>query len=270
MANKVHTTKMIKIDKLRVIDHNSQKQSKQKFDDLKKNISEEGFDENLIVRTLEDGTFEVVSGNHRFRAAKDLGFKELPCVVRDDWDEVKAQLQSVRRNFGRGDIDKNLFTEQVNALHEQGVAFTDIIDGMGFADMDEFASLYKDQQEKEKAAHAAMAEEASQDVQVVKMIDDLGAILSSLIDQYGHTIPNSFIIFPVGGKNHLYIAANNSLKKNLQQVATACVQQGMDINVALAGLLSIGLSQTNFLTGSGKKEISDLVDEEYADIEVIK
>lgn len=271
MANtKVHKAQMIKVDKLRLLEHNSQKQTKHQFEELKKNMSEVGFDESLIVRTMADGSYEVISGNHRFKAAKELGFTEIPCVIRDDWDDVKAQLQSVRRNYARGAIDKNLFTEQVNALQEQGVSFTDIVDGIGFADMDEFASMYKDQQEKEKEAHEAMAEEASSDIQQVKMIDDLGIIISTILEQYGDTVPNSFIIFPVSGKRHLYIASNGSLKKSLQQIATACVQQGMDINVALAGLLSIGLSQTNFLTGSGGPEVeAEAYDDGDSDIEIL-
>lgn len=268
---KVHVAQLIPVDKLRWLEGNSQKQSKQQFAELKKNILEEGFDETLIVKTRIDGAYDVISGNHRGQAGVELGIEALPCVIRDDWDDIKAQFQSVRRNYVRGVIDKNLFTAQVNTLKDKhSVSYTDILEGIGFADMDDFAALYKDEKEKQEKAHEAMAEDASSDASAIKMMDDLGMIISSLIQKYGDTIPNSFIIIPVGGKNHLYIASNASLKKSLHSIATACIDQGMDINVALAGLLSIGLSQTNFLNKDGKAEVKDAANVSgESDIEVL-
>ena len=61
-------------------------------------------------------------------------------------------------------------------------------------------------------------------------------------------------------------------KKNLEAIAEACVGQHLDINVALAGLISIGLAQTNFLAGQGKREVVDIVEEDEggdADLEII-
>jgi len=141
---KVHVAQLIPVDKLRWLEGNSQKQSKQQFAELKKNILEEGFDETLIVKTRIDGAYDVISGNHRGQAGVELGIEALPCVIRDDWDDIKAQFQSVRRNYVRGVIDKNLFTAQVNTLQDKhSVSYTDILEGMGFADMYELAYFHK-------------------------------------------------------------------------------------------------------------------------------
>ena len=251
---------------------NSQKQSKHEFSELRKSIRENGFDESLLVFPREegDGTFWIVAGNHRFDGGVAEGMEEFPCVVRDDWDSVKAKIELVRRNYVRGKIDKDAFTAAVNELRdEHGLAIDDIMEQMGFEDMDKFSLFFREEQEKEERI---AREVASSDAGVVKMIDDLGLIISAILNKYGDTVPHSFIIFPTGGKNHLFIASNPGLKKTMEQIAAACVTQHLDINVALAGILAIGLAQTNFIQGSGKSEILEEVNkfDNSSDIEVVK
>jgi len=250
---------------------NSQKQSKHEFAELRKSIRENGFDESLLVVPREDGEgYWIVAGNHRFDGGSAEGMEEFPCVVRDDWDSVKSKLELVRRNYVRGKLDKDAFTAAVNELRdEHGMALDDIMEQMGFENMDNFSAYFREEKEKEEKI---AREVASSDAGVIKMIDDLGLIISAILNKYGDTVVNSFIIFPTGGKNHLFIAANPGLKKTLEQIAAGCVAQHLDINVALAGILAIGLAQTNFLKGSGKTEILEEVDkfEGSSDIEVMK
>ena len=228
---------------------NSQRQSRHVFAELKKSIQENGFDETLIVRPIEDG-YEVVSGNHRFRAGKSLGMEEFPCVVRGDWDEVAAEIQLVRRNYVRGKLDAASFTMAVNSLSKDAsLSLQTIYESMGFEDGDTFAEYYQEQKKKE----ARIAREVTE-VSKVKMIDDLGLVLSTIFESYGDTVPSSFIIFPAGGKNHMYISVNPALKKVMESVAERCVAEGLDINVALAGLLHIGASQTSWLSNSPDKK----------------
>lgn len=254
---------------------NSQKQSKHEFSELRRSIRENGFDESLIVVPKENGDgYWIVSGNHRYRAGVAEGMEQFPCVIREDWDDVKAQIELVRRNYVRGKIDRDAFTAQVDRLvNEQLLSIDEVMKQMGFASDSEFELLYKAHIESEEKAHRDIADGiATSNASTVKMIDDLGYIVSTLLDKYGDTVPYSFIMFPAGGKNHMYIAANPTLKKNLEAIAEACVGQHLDINVALAGLLSIGLAQTNFLAGQGKREVVDIVEEDEggdADLEII-
>lgn len=55
--------------------------AKAKFmmDKLKSNLKRNGQIENIIIRELDTGFFEVVNGNHRYMALKDLGWTE--CVA---------------------------------------------------------------------------------------------------------------------------------------------------------------------------------------------
>lgn len=51
----------------------------------------------LIVRLKEDGRYEVLSGHRRRRAAELAGFKEVPCIVREDGTDPALVLIEANR-----------------------------------------------------------------------------------------------------------------------------------------------------------------------------
>lgn len=234
--------------------NNSNKQNRHTHKELKASILENGFDETLLICPRDDGEagYLVVSGNHRFKAGKSLGMTEFPCVIRDDWNSVEQQIQLVRRNYVRGDINKEAFTEAVNKLAAEAAVGLDIIqERMGFEDPDMFAEYYQEEKEREAAvADAIMSGDASSGAGQAKMIDDLGLVLSTIFERFGDTAPYSFIVFPAGNKAHMYVQVTPALKRILETVAQGCVQQQLDMNIALGGLLSIGLDQSSFRTGT--------------------
>lgn len=267
---KVHPTVLIATQLIKVQKGNSNKQSRHTFEELKKSILENGFDESIIVKPSADGGYECVSGSHRYLAGASLGMPEFPCVVRDDWDNVKSEIESVRRNFGRGKIDKEAFTKQVNNLaSSEGISIDDIMRQMGFEDPDSFSDYYI----KEKKQEREIAKKVSESASAVKMIDDLGVVLSKIFADHGDTVPNSFIIFPQGGRNHMYVAVTQSLKNTMEAIAQQCVSNNLDINVALAGLLTIGIGHSNFLSANMDAEmvtVSGSIDTSDADLEIIQ
>src|SRR5690606_30401994 len=117
----VHPIQMIPDELLFDHPNNTNKQSKHVHQELIDRLTENGFDENLIVVPRRDGEagYFIVAGNHRRRAGRAAGMVQFPCVVRDDWDDVEARIQLVRRNYVRGEIDKTLFTEEINRLSSE-------------------------------------------------------------------------------------------------------------------------------------------------------
>lgn len=244
---KIHEVVRVRDELLFDHPNNTNKQSKHVHQELMDSISEHGFDEPLIVVPRRDTTpgYFIVSGNHRRKAGRSVGMEEFPVVIRDDWNDVEARIQLVRRNFVRGAIDRTLFTEEINKLQLEHQLNLDIImERMGFEDAENFAEFYKQEQKRERSAAAAIV--AQQQVSQVKMIDDLGTIISVLFEKYGQTVPNSFMVFPLGGKNHVFIQMTPALKKTVDAVTAKCVADGMDVNTALGGLLQIAIHNTGF------------------------
>ena len=239
---------------------NTQKQTRKTFNDLKENIRKHGFDEPIIVTVNADGeTYTIRSGNHRFRAGKSLGMDEFPCIVHE-WDELEAALQNVRRNVARGAQDASAFTSLVDHLKLDFDTDIDAIqEGMAFADDEDFARLYQLEQEEAGQTPASSNGGGSRgdtpdSAHKTKMLDDLGIVLSHIFDEFGGTVPCGFIVFPASGKHHMFVQATSSLKKVLAPIAERCLQENIDLNVALTGLLQIGISQTSFIQPTGNTE----------------
>lgn len=64
-----------------------------------------GFFQPLLVRTLPDGSYEVVDGVHRLRAAKQLKLPEVLAVVVDGMSDQRATLAQLSMNRLRGELN---------------------------------------------------------------------------------------------------------------------------------------------------------------------
>lgn len=74
----------------------------------------------LIVRPMGGGTYEIIAGRNRCRAARALGYLELPCIVRDVNDDEAAELQ----------IADNLLHRDQILPSEKAKAYKRRLDGM--------------------------------------------------------------------------------------------------------------------------------------------
>lgn len=262
---KIHAAELLPLAMLYQHPRNPQKQDKHTFNELRESIRKNGFDESLIVvpRTDDELGYWIISGNHRAMAAKAEGLVEVPCVVRNDWDAVQAEVEVIRRNYVRGEMDRGAFTELVNYLAEEhDIEMSLIMEMMGFQDMEDFAALYASATQ----AETDTIKEVTQKSQEVAMIDNLSMILSSIFEKYGSTVPNSFLVFPMSGKKHMYVEITPALKNTLEVIATQCVKEGTNINITLGGLLSIGIKNSNFLESVSEEVIAEGSVEGNADL----
>ena len=79
-----------------------------KFNKLKKSISE--FPDMLNKRPLicftdKDGKYVILGGNMRLKASKDIGLKELPIILADEWTEEQKAEFLIKDNVGFGEWD---------------------------------------------------------------------------------------------------------------------------------------------------------------------
>jgi hypothetical protein len=57
----------------------------------------------LVCFTDTDGKYVVLGGNMRLKAAKDLGLKELPIILADEWTEEQKAEFLIKDNVGFGE-----------------------------------------------------------------------------------------------------------------------------------------------------------------------
>jgi ParB-like chromosome segregation protein Spo0J len=99
---------LVKIDKIKPNPKNPRVIKDNKFEQLKKSIQE--FPEMLEKRPLvcftdADGKFVVLGGNMRLKASKEVGLKELPVILADDWTEEQKNEFLIKDNVSFGEHD---------------------------------------------------------------------------------------------------------------------------------------------------------------------
>lgn len=87
----------------------------QALEELASSIKQHGILQPLLVRPLPSGGYELVAGERRYRAAKEVGLTEVPVVVRDLNDEAALQLALIE-NLQREDLNPVEETEGILQL----------------------------------------------------------------------------------------------------------------------------------------------------------
>ena len=98
------------------------------FDLLIESISNLGVLTPIIVRSLEDGNYEIISGHRRAEACKRLGIEAIPCIVKE-LTKDEATVILVDLNLQRDEVlpseKAHAYKMKMDALKNQG-ARTDL------------------------------------------------------------------------------------------------------------------------------------------------
>jgi ParB family chromosome partitioning protein len=105
--------------------HPNFRQPRQVFDEeeleeLKSSIQEVGFLQPIVVRELVDGTFELVMGERRWRAAQGLGIEAIPAIIRETRDDAML----------RDALIENIHRVNLNPL-EEAAAYQQLLEEFG-------------------------------------------------------------------------------------------------------------------------------------------
>ena len=101
------------------------KQARKKFDnaslsDLAQSISRHGVLQPIVVRKKENGFYEIIAGERRWRACKMAGLQEIPALIKDVTDINAAELSLV----------ENLQREDLNPV-EEAYGYKNLIEQFG-------------------------------------------------------------------------------------------------------------------------------------------
>jgi hypothetical protein len=66
----------------------------------------------LVCYTDVDKKLVILGGNMRFKAAKEVGIKELSVVLADDWTEEQKAQFLIKDNLGYGEWDWNMIANE--------------------------------------------------------------------------------------------------------------------------------------------------------------
>lgn len=104
---------------------------------LVKSIQKMGFLQPILVRPLDDGSFEVIDGAHRTRAAKEIGLAEVLAVVRSTEEDDAALLQ-IGMNRLRGSVDIGKAADVITELTKDGYSLEELtVTGFTTEELDE-------------------------------------------------------------------------------------------------------------------------------------
>lgn len=231
--------KYISIGDLEANDWNPQSMSKETFAALKKEISEVGFISPMQVVALEDGKYRILGGEHRWQAAKELGFTELPCGILPGkrWEEKDLQKAvTVRLNILSGHLDPEKFALLYQEMADKyGAESLQTL--FGFTDAKAFAKVVGGVQKNlkkvlPKSMHGAIDAAAKE----AKTVQDLSNIVQVMFAKHGESVGLSYMVFSFGGKNHLYVQMSPDMKKAMEVVTEYCRTTATDINELIGPL----------------------------------
>jgi len=102
-----------------------------KFQELVASVHVHGIIQPIVVRTRENGTYELVAGERRLRAARKVGLARIPAVVRILSDEQSLQMALIE-NIQREDISSIDAAVAYRRLADEfGMSQEDIATGVG-------------------------------------------------------------------------------------------------------------------------------------------
>ena len=92
-----------------------------KLTELKDSIREKGVIQPVIVRSAESG-YELIAGERRFRAVKELGYDEIPVIIKEVSDADSLELSLI----------ENIQREELNPV-EEARAYLDLMEKFNFS-----------------------------------------------------------------------------------------------------------------------------------------
>lgn len=85
-----------------------------KIKELAQSIRHNGLIQPIVLRSLGSGKYELIAGERRLRACKELGCTEIPAVLKS-LDEKKSAVSALAENLMRDDLS---YFEEAEALKE--------------------------------------------------------------------------------------------------------------------------------------------------------
>ncbi len=77
---------------------------REEIEELAASIEKDGLLQPILVRTMEDGTYQIVAGERRWQACRSIGLKSVPVRIKDADDDTALELALIE-NIQRSDLN---------------------------------------------------------------------------------------------------------------------------------------------------------------------
>lgn len=203
------------------------------FNELVESIRRDGFLEPVTVTPVPDvpGRYWIVSGEHRWKAAKLAGLTAIPVVIKGDWDEDQRRIAMVRMNVLRGKLNPKKFVELWGTL-ERKYGRVELQRRMGLASHE--SELNRLLKSVSAGLPPQLQAELQKRAEKIRKVEDLAAVVQSLFTKYGSTVEAHYIVFAFAGRTHLMIRASDETFGPIARLADACQQGGVALDAVLA------------------------------------
>ena len=221
--------------------------SEESLSELADSIREHGVLQPLLVRPMPDGSYRLVAGERRFRAARLAGLTEVPVTVREMTDEEESVFALI----------ENLQREDLNAV-EEAEGIKTLIDTFGFTQ----------EQAAQKLGKSRTA--VTNSLRLLNLPDSVGSLLKDGKISMGHarallavedeaemkSIADTIV------KNGISVRETERLAKKAGNGGTAAVKRKKkrdtfydEVELALAGVLARRVKVYNGKGSGGSIEI---------------
>jgi len=111
-------------------------QPRQNFDDesikeLAQSIKESGLTQPIIVTKINENKYEIIAGERRYRACKQLGWKEIDAIIKSNINDNKKIILSFIENIQREDLNPIEKATAYSKMIEMGISQNEIADYCG-------------------------------------------------------------------------------------------------------------------------------------------
>lgn len=218
---------------------NPQDQDEATFNRLREEIRRVGFISPVEVVPLDDGKFQILGGEHRWKAAMAEGLETIPAIVLSDAKWKDSDLQkfvTVRLNMLRGKLDPEKFAKLYNEMADRYGADS-LQDLMGVTDAKGFQKMLSSVSKGLGGVSKEIKKKFDESAKEAKTVEELTSILQELFTKYGETMSLSFMVFAHGKKEHIYVAMDHNTQRSMQKVVEYCKMAKEDINSVMAPVI---------------------------------
>lgn len=222
----------LSVDEIQPNAWNPNEMDEESFNRLADEIESVGFI-NPIQVVPTDGKYVILGGEHRWRAAKSLGFETVPAIVLrgKKWQEKDLQkFVTTRLNAISGKLNPQKFMSLYQDLagrHEHEA----LQSLMGFTDRDLFDKMSKKARGglADAGVSKRLLEKFDDASKEISTVEDLSMIINKIFTEHGSELQSSFMWFGYGGSEHLYVQIDKSTHRKLKSLTERILDDGGDL-----------------------------------------